>query len=268
MIERHPCTLLIVGQFIAAQMVAAQSPILAVQSNIALVSIAPPATPDAWLCANYSRDEWHVSLTPAGDHAFIRPAARNDIGATILGVPGGELVGQNHGEFGGNLVFRDSSSGKKIQLLQDNPVELLRQDDYVIMVAGLAHLSIRRGHLVAIRLNPDYTASTDEILNLGNAPSAVTRVGPDSLLIATPAGVLAVSIRERATKPLYSNANWYMVEPNSIVRSSAGVIYVGMRRAIAVLTPVESGFHETWLVAGTCPRQVRSDSISSCSCVH
>jgi len=233
-------------------------------SATSFVRVPPPSAPDDWSCANWTRDAWRLQQTDSG--LAVRPIGPGDGDVVRLTVPGGDLRGVNSGEFGGSVTFRDSLTGTETEILQDNPVALVADPPNVIMVAGLGHMGLRRGHVVSLHRATNNAWSTTQVVDLGIDPDAVVQVSPDTLLIATSEGILTVSLRTGTVHQLFRNEEWYQVSANSIERGPDGTIYVGMRRAVGVLEPGVHGYSEPWLVPATCPRLEKPTTGYSCTC--
>jgi len=227
-------------------------------------SVSPPTTDQDWRCANYSPDEWRVETGP-DDVVLISPAPRR--GAITLETTGGRLIGTNHGEFGGTVEWQHSRSSRRSLIINDNPVAFVASEHGIILVAGLAHLGVRRGHLLKLSRSGDESWLASEVLDLGTAPNAAQLVEKDRLLIATTTGVALVDLRTMSKKVLYENPQWYLLYGGSIVQSKSGQIILGKRRAVVSLTAVDSTYREEWWVPSTCRTLRRSSGpLDPCEC--
>ncbi|QWT19427.1 HEAT repeat domain-containing protein [Bacillus sp. NP157] len=82
------------------------------------------------------------SLTECTDDPYEYDRGRPE--EVRLAVPGGHLVGFDHGEFGGNLRF-DASSGAVDPILQKNIIKLTSLGTRTIALTGLMHMGIAEG---------------------------------------------------------------------------------------------------------------------------
>jgi hypothetical protein len=106
------------------------------------------------------------------------------------------------------------------------------------------------------------------LLNLGAAPRAATPIadGYGSLLIVL-SGSLAIVRPPTRMEVVHRNETWHLTYPNSVVQDR-GTIYIGMRSAIARLTPVPGGFSEDWLVPSACVRRSFVSDVTPCRCIR
>ena len=229
-----------------------------------LVRTSPPVSEEAWSCANYqSEDTWRVAS--AGGSIQIWRTVPADAGPVQLAVPGGTLIGYNSGEFGGQLVFRDSARLTEKTILSGNPIAIFRRaTDNVILVEGLGHMGLRRGHVIGLTAAAPTIWNVSSSIDIGTAPQAATIVG-DTVLIATSEGVLSVSLSEKTVAPVFQNDNWYLLYATTIVQLPSRTILVGMRRAVAELTLGQDGYHEHWWVPVSC-RGLNGPRNGPCTC--
>jgi len=104
---------------------------------------------------------------------------------------GGRLVGSNEGEWGGKLTF-EPSGGSPAVLAEDNIINIIEMPTGFVAVAGLAHLSIKRGAVYVI--DPD----------AGGIPRAEGRVLPGNPISIKKLGadiIIATSVRTSYTSP-------------------------------------------------------------------
>ena len=82
---------------------------------------------------------------------------------------GGELVGSDHGEFGGELAFR-ARDGKFTPLLETNVVGLHETPLGFVAVTGLAHMSHNEGEILSISRTGEDRLTVDRVVALPFAP--------------------------------------------------------------------------------------------------
>jgi hypothetical protein len=228
-------------------------------------AIAPPVDEEGWLCANWARDRWSVQLAESGTAVQIERAQTRP-GSIALSVQGGRLIGTNRGEFGGALEWEPTGVSRRTLILTGNPVAFVASPAGLFLAEGLAHLSITRGRLLELeRTDAKWTAK--HVVGLGEAPEAVTVVGPTTLLVLTTSSVTEVDLVKKAATILFRNEQWGYLHGNSIVRVSSGTILVGMPRAVVALSPSSGGFIERWWVPSACTRLRRTTERATCECV-
>jgi hypothetical protein len=219
-----------------------------------LVRISPPGSEEGWSCANYQvKDTWRVGYDSVSSIRVWRsgPADSADSRPVQLPVSRGWLIGYNSGEFGGQLVFRDSANQEEKSILASHPVALFRVPGRVILVEGIGHMGLREGHVISLTEASPGRWSVEDSIDVQAAPAAATLLG-DTVVIATGEGVVKVSVSGKTVTPVYRNDNWYQVYATTILRLQDETIVIGMRRAIAVLTPSTDGYREQWLVPASC----------------
>lgn len=82
---------------------------------------------------------------------------------------GGELVGSNQGEFGGELAFR-SHAGVITPLVEKNVVGLHAMSFGYIAITGLAHMQTNEGEVLSVSQKGTGRLSVDRIAVLPSAP--------------------------------------------------------------------------------------------------
>jgi HEAT repeat protein len=81
---------------------------------------------------------------------------RND----SLNVPGGQLFGIDHGEWGGELRFVDSATKQPSKILDGNIMGVFQMGSRLVAIGGLAHLSINYGNVYAITNDHGHYSAT------------------------------------------------------------------------------------------------------------
>lgn len=228
------------------------------------IAQAAPTDEGAWNCANWSRSEWRVSM-PHAESLTITPAgAWREQRSWRMAGGSFELV--DRGEFGGHLAWTDSASGVRTELLRANPRAITENAGAVWLWTGLAHLRMKAGAVTELVRQADGRWQLGERLQLPSTPQAVLSVATDTVLVATPDGVLSVQPRQRTSQWLFRNAMWDRMYAQSLARDAHGALYVGMRHAVTRLTPVDSGYREEWLVRSSCTRLAATNGAPPCEC--
>jgi len=129
------------------------------------VAVQPYAdTSSALLCANWSRNEWHV--LPHGDSVYVRRDERTDgydsipLGSSsvasyrtphrALAVANGWLAGYNHGEFGGSIWWYAPDGQDSAKVSDEQIVAFVKMRVGLIGVSGLNHMGIHEGRVLLL----------------------------------------------------------------------------------------------------------------------
>jgi hypothetical protein len=230
-----------------------------------VATTAPPEHSEAAICANWAEEEWTVAIASDG---LTPQITRSEGSATpSIDLEDGRLVGENRGEFGGRVWWEPRSGGRQ-SIAGGNPVAFVRVAGVVYGLEGLAHIIIDTGSLLKFERRGDGSWQVTKTLDLGAAPYAVFPAADGSLLVAASGALLQVRPPSQVTV-LHRNPVWRSIYPTSVVSNRVGTVYVGMRSAVARLSPSSSGLKEDWLVPSNCVRRRQSPSgLPPCSCVQ
>lgn len=209
---------------------------------------------------NYSGCTWSVSMRDgvptAGEH--VAPALEL---ATTFPIPersnwpprvarqgrAGVLVGYNHGEWGGSLVWFSTDGSPRGELLDDNVVAILPNSNGFLVLAGLSHLGHDGGRALEVMDEVD-GFHRSRITELGSAPMAAVIEPTGGALIVTTRGLVRLTPQFHVHRLLESH--WRMSYPVSIVidqARGATTAYVGMRGIVAEINLDRDPPKETWL---------------------
>jgi hypothetical protein len=167
-----------------------------------------------------------------------------------LGVPGGKLVGVDRGEWGGRLAWVPES-GSALEIHSGNIQAITEVNGRYYAFGGLAHLGINEGQMFRVDRDEQGRWRAVPVVALSGAPAAVAKGAGDTLLVVT-AGALDIVHPDGAHRVAHRNSMWTYLYPNSVAVARGGTVYVGMRHAVARLTPTTSGFTEEWIVRSPC----------------
>ena len=104
-------------------------------------------------------------------------------------VTDGLLVGTDKGEWGGELNFV-SDKGDRRLLLQDNVNAILRTSDGLIVITGLAHMTLRYGSVYLVRPDNQGAWSIEKKLVLPGSPAGIQQMSDEEVLIDTSGGTV------------------------------------------------------------------------------
>jgi hypothetical protein len=228
------------------------------------IAVPPPAPEsEQAICANWADTTWLASLGPDSAELHITPDSREPM-ADSVSAAGGWLVGYNHGEFGGDILWRPQHGGE-ITIAKDNLVAFVPVAGGLLGLAGLAHLGINEGRLLAFHRGPDDTWKITTLMALGAEPRAYSLLARDTLLVVAMGSVLLLKAPDYE-KVLHQSRLLELAYPHSIVRDRSGVIYVGMRFAVTRLQPIGNEYRADWIVPAACPSSEKVDQLYQCRC--
>ena len=141
-----------------------------------------------------------------------------------LRVPGGRIVGYDHGEFGGKISFI-SNRGNESPLVDENFKGFYIVDDRLFALSGMDHFFTDKGHIYEMVYSEEKWEAV-LMLDLFSCPQSYLLVDK-TLYIATNKALMVVEnceIKESMT----IEVSWSGLFPNSIVQANAS-LYIGMR---------------------------------------
>ena len=152
------------------------------------------------------------------------------------------LVGFDGGEWGGSLRSYSENGALQTVPLEDNVVAILplREESVVLTYAG--HGMHPRAVLVRERDGRFQVGKTAE---LPVAPGAGVVESNETVLIATGRGLLRLTRDLDVTHVL--DAEWWMMNPNSIAVWERQTVYIGMRGVVLEVLLPTTPPRQTWL---------------------
>lgn len=210
--------------------------------------ISQPKSEAEWSCANYSQQEWAVSGTSA-KNAGISPYRHAS--EVRLSLPDGQLIGTNHGEFGGKIEWIGLDAVRRVVIPDKNPIAFTIRGDDVFVATGLAHLSQDSGEIIRLRRVRGGAWQASTVISVGEAPNAAVRVDSATWMLLTTNGVTKIDLSKLTKESIYRNNHWWMLYANSI-RPLGTSWLVGARRAVIRVTPANGSYTEEWLVPANC----------------
>jgi hypothetical protein len=211
--------------------------------------VLPAPTDDSQVeCAQHQHDAWDVD-TGSDGALEVRPA--RDVSGFHLTLPGGELVGVNHGEFGGALEWIGSDGAQQVVRPDANPVAATRYGEDVFVADGLDHLGSDQGRVYRLHRGDDGTWKSEIWVELGKAPVAAYRADASTWRLATTHGVTDIDLTARRQRDVHTNPRWARLYPGSLQRSG-DTWFIGARYVVLRLTPSPDGYREDWLAPRAC----------------
>ena len=209
--------------------------------------VAPMTSHDDLICANNSR-EWWTLADREGSLVVSRHQERHTL---QMARAGGELVGFDHGEFGGRIEWIGQDGVRELVDGDVNPVAMVEHGDAVLVATGLAHLSIDAGDIRRLQRGADGHWHATPWLDLGAASLATYRIDARTWRIVTTRGVVDVDLDGGTLHSVHANADWGILYPTSI-RPLGDAWFIGARHAVIRLAPGKDGLEERWWVKSAC----------------
>jgi hypothetical protein len=141
---------------------------------------------------------------------------------------GGVFIGINHGEFGGNLVYRINNF--EYEIIQDNIRYILIYRDEVYLLTGLSHGWSSRGNIVKLKKTNEIW-EIDFIKALNSEPKCFT-IYNDQIFIITTDGINIFDGND--INVLLIEAYWRYYSPDNIYINNE-IIGIGLRGCIAII---------------------------------
>jgi hypothetical protein len=106
----------------------------------------------------------------------------------VLSVYGGQLLGGDRGEWGGELLFRDKAGGIH-RLLEHNVVGIVPASFGVVVFTGLNHLSVSTGAIYVVNLGKDQLPHATLLYDLQGAPKDIEWTVDNELVFTVQPGL-------------------------------------------------------------------------------
>ncbi|QHL87507.1 hypothetical protein GU926_08675 [Nibribacter ruber] len=194
---------------------------------------------------NLDSSDWQVfikdNLVLATSDRYFKPESlpfglpkgcSSDFGGrqTIVSFPDGYLVGFDKGEWGGALGWFDKKGKECLKISDDQVVKIVRVDDQVFAIEGLAHLSTSRGSLLRI-YKKGGKWQVEKYLGLPYAPEGLGVDSNKNLIVITSNNLIKVR-KDKSIEVLIKDGFWsYGLYPNSLIIKD-DVAFIGMRKGV------------------------------------
>jgi hypothetical protein len=219
-----------------------------------------------WDCARHAKQDWvvvaeqeHLKIAdkPAEAAApslpFTPELAAGEPPNTFRGlravepVADGYLAGFARGELGGGLYWFSQDGAKHLKIsplsaswFPEN-VEAIGKDGRAFYVfQGLWHLKNDKGRVLKVQQESGGKWAATVLADLGAAPAAVIQELAGSWLVVRSDGLVRVTSRG-TVEPIWKQESLRYLSPSSIVRTSDGVVYIGMRAWVVRVTGLSPG---------------------------
>lgn len=224
-------------------------------------------------CFNFAQKNWQVANE--GDAIRITRRVRQKDGAASLPpllkhdpwMPGhtvGDalqsathfgnawLLGFNAGEFGGGLWLTNEDGSEAKEILNDNVHAVVPFDDGVLVLSGLAHLTMDFGNALIFSKPDGLAICLRQDLRLDGEPRALAKETDGSVLFVTTHGLHRIAklggLQNLVTFPEWTRSQF----ANSMAIASDGSIFIGMRMFVLRLSATSDGYSQEWLLPTEC----------------
>jgi len=149
-----------------------------------------------------------------------------------LKIKNGKLIGKNHGEWGGELIFQQNDTEyNSVKIKDGNIVKIFEFQNKIYFIEGLAHLSISEGELYELIFTKDHFEHK-KILDFDDAPEAI-EITKNKIYIASHKNFYVVENLQK--RKIFEDKFWTSLYPNSIAVFDDDNVFIGMRSGIAKL---------------------------------
>ena len=163
-------------------------------------------------------------------------------------VADGWIVADNAGEFGGSVRWYARDGQDHYQVFDKNATGFVPTGAGLLMLEGLAHLSVDRGGLRRLVRGGDGRWTSEPFADLGSAPAVAIPHGKGVLLVVSFRRLSRVDLATKRVEVLVDDAFWQSLYPNSAVLDPAGPLLIGMRHGVARINKVEPYPRIDWLL--------------------
>ncbi|MFH6937026.1 hypothetical protein [Flavobacterium sp. FlaQc-30] len=175
---------------------------------------------------NYSKNEYKVKYENNKLEVENYTPNRN----TELKINNGILKGYNHGEWGGQLLFR-SNDNKETEIKTGNILFIFNYKNKIFFIEGISHLSINEGFLYELEIEGN-KFSYKKVLDFEDCPEAYA-IFDDKIYIASYQNFY--KIENLKIKTIFNNDFWGGLYPNSIALKNEEKVFIGIRGGIIEL---------------------------------
>jgi hypothetical protein len=146
--------------------------------------------------------------------------------APQLQTPDGTFLGQDHGEWGGRLLFQPAAKSTKPVPIKEGNIRLIFQaNGQVYFIEGLAHGTTSTGALYQIT-GKTPTLTWVKVMDFEDAPEAFAVVGEDIYIAHFHGFTLLRNMRKEVT---LQKTFWDGLYPNSVAVFDNNEVCIGMR---------------------------------------
>lgn len=231
----------------------------------------PESSSNELLCANYSDDEWHLSID-SGELVVAKSVrgtrtifpkhftVTKDMNGTptVAKSDDGWLVGFD----GGGLWWASDNSRQSREVTDEHVRMILTRGNDLLVLTG--HTSSDEGKAYLYKPGALDGGTLVQIADIGSAPVATLVEDDKTVVIVAQTRVLTIDPSNQMHILLLNN-DMNLLYPNSVVADAAGNLFVGMRFYILRLKHDSDQYHAQWYVPDRCARSEIRDSRCACT---
>jgi hypothetical protein len=195
----------------------------------------------AWHVSNDAR-ELHITQIP-----YLYP--HHPQPTQSVATRAGQLEGENHGEYGGNLWLTESRSEKRQNLLHVNVDTMVPNGTGALIFTGYPHNDVMQHDVYQFAVEQDGAWSLRKLYDLNGIPYLAARDG-DDVLVVTHLGI--ARINRNLQLSMLETVQLDEQDLDSIARDEKGRIYLGLRGFVLRMTPAANGYTEEWFTQKGC----------------
>lgn len=180
----------------------------------------PKVNSKEWSELNYSRNEFKVSVINGAIKIYKADQDKD----AILDIEGGQLIGTDHGEWGGKIEFIPEG-GSDRKLIKEGNVKFVFKLNEIYFIEGLAHLSTNKGAMYRLE-NQGGAFVPIKVIEFEDAPEAMAISG-NNLFIASHKSFFLIKDLKKET--IFKDEFWTSLYPNSVAAIDDKNIYIGHR---------------------------------------
>ncbi len=197
-----------------------------------------------------SRDEPVPAPLPFTIHARIDEEGLDGRRLSVK-VDDGWILAFNEGEWGGWLWWFSPDGKRHYKIASRCWVNgFVETDAGLLMVGGLSHLGDdERGGITRLsRKKEDGRWHREGFVTLGEEAELAVKDGDGTLIVATPRRLLRIHPTTRKVDVLVGDGFWNCLYPTSMVLTTQGAVYLGMRHGVAKVERRGGAYRVEWLL--------------------
>jgi outer membrane protein assembly factor BamB len=178
---------------------------------------------EEWYKLNYSHEEYRIDNN--GNVTINVESGKSDY---IFEVNNGNLIGTNHGEWGGKLIYKDEKT--EYTILEENICGIINYNNEIYVLTGLSHLGIFEGKIRKLEnKNGKWELSFSKDFNSSPETYAIYN---SKLFIVTFDGLIVFDGNN--IQQLLNGQLWSGLYPQSIYINDK-IIGIGLRGCLAII---------------------------------
>jgi hypothetical protein len=162
------------------------------------------------------------------------------------------LLAYDLGEWGGGLWLTNEDGSETKRILSDNVREMIPLDDGLLVLSGLAHMTIDFGNAFIFSNPNGMNISLQHAVHLDGEPSGYVKEPDGSVVFVTTYGLCRIT-KTGGLQTLTGFPRWGQQEfTNSMAIAPDGSIFVGMRMFVLRIRENSGRYTKEWLLPKEC----------------